>query len=129
MPGVITSGTVHRFRWTGSRQKLFIELFPQLMYVALLKQDLQVVHTHKHPWLCIALYTTVNVVVTYGDFMYISVHARTYLNRIKQDGLNPYSTMTLRSVTRNHMLINSALRFSQADCPFRFFLKKTHLLQ
>ena len=87
------------------------------------------VHTHKHPWLCIALYTTVNVVVTYGDFLYISVQARTYLNRIKQDGLNPYSTMTLRSVTRNHMLINSALRFSQADCPFRVFLKKIHLLQ
>ena len=38
MPGVITSGTVHRFRWTGSRQKLFIELFPQLMYVALLNK-------------------------------------------------------------------------------------------
>ena len=37
--------------------------------------------------------------------------------------------MTLRSVTRNHMLISSALRFSQADCPFRFFKKKTHLLQ
>ena len=81
------------------------------------------VHTHKHPWLCIALYTTVNVVITYGDFLYISVQARTYLNRIKQDGLDPYSTMTLRSVTRNHMLISSALRFSQADCPFRFFLK------
>ena len=32
--------------------------------------------------------------------------------------------MTLRSVTRNHMLISSALRFSQADCPFRFFKKK-----
>ena len=27
------------------------------------------------------------------------------------------------------MLINSALSFSQADCPFRFFFKKTHLLQ
>ena len=71
----------------------------------------------------------IDVVVTYTTILYISVQARTYLNRIKQDGLDPYSTMTLRSVTRNHMLISSALRFSQADCPFRFFKKKTHLLQ
>ena len=63
----------------------------------------------------------IDVVVTYTTILYISVQARTYLNRIKQDGLDPFSTMTLRSVTRNHMLISSALRFSQADCPFRFF--------
>lgn len=50
----------------------------------------------------------------------LSTLAGTYLKRIKRDGLDPYSPTTLRSLTRNRMLINSALRFSHADCPISY---------